>query len=358
MLDQMFKLEEQPYSENDAEWDAFVARHPHGSILQTTNWARLKSRFGWSSQRVWVRREGELVAGAQVLYRGAALGLARVGYVPHGPLANWQDEEQVGVLLNQLDFSAYNHRAGLVKIEPLLWQEDMPVAEWQALCARQELVANADTIQPPRTLVVNLADDEEKIMMNMKQKTRYNVRLAGRKDVTVRQGTAADMSIFTGLMQMTGERDAFGIHEPSYYRAAFAIFAPEQAAMFIAEYEGTPLAALMVFVHGQRAAYLYGASSDEERQRMPAYALQWEAMRWARAKGCTEYDLWGVPDFPEEKLEDAFMARSDGLWGVYRFKRGFGGELKRTVGAADKVYSPLLYRLYQWRRGRRGGEDE
>lgn len=89
---------------------------------------------------------------------------------------------------------------------------------------------------------------------------------------------------------------------------------------------------------------------------MPAYALQWEAMRWARGRGCTEYDLWGVPDRSEAELEAAFSERSDGLWGVYRFKRGFGGELKRTVGAADRVYSRLLYRLYQWRRGARTGE--
>lgn len=351
----MLHLEEPAYSESDAEWDAFVATHPHGGILQTTNWARLKSRFGWTSERIWVRRDGRLVAGAQVLFRAAALGMVRVGYIPHGPLVDWQDDEQVAVLLNQLDFAAYSHRAGLVKLEPLLWQSEMPAEEWRALCDRHGLVIAADTIQPPRTLVVDLRPDEEQILLNMKQKTRYNVRLAERKEVTVREGSAADISTFNGLMAITAERDRFGVHEPRYYEAAYQLFAPEQAALFIAEYAGTPLAAIMVFAHGPRAAYLYGASSDEERQRMPAYALQWAAMRWAKARGCTEYDLWGVPDADEETLEAEFMERSDGLWGVYRFKRGFGGELKRTVGAADRVYSGLLYRLYQWRRGRREG---
>lgn len=355
MLDRLLQTKEQDYSESAAEWDAFVAAHPQGSILQTTNWARLKGRFGWTSERIWVRREGRLVAGAQVLFRGAALGMVRIGYIPHGPLVDWQDDEQVAVLLNQLDFAVYNQRAGLVKIEPLLWQSEMPPEQWQALGDRHGLVVAADTIQPPRTLVVDLRPDEEQILLNMKQKTRYNVRLAERKEVTVRQGAAADISIFNGLMAITGERDNFGVHEPRYYEAAYALFAPEQAALFIAEYEGTPLAAIMVFAHGSRAAYLYGASSDEERQRMPAYALQWAAMRWAKARGCTEYDLWGVPDASEEELENHFTERSDGLWGVYRFKRGFGGELKRTVGAADRVYSRLLYRLYQWRRGRREG---
>lgn len=351
----MLQLDEAAYSESDAEWDAFVAAHPQGSILQTTNWARLKGRFGWTSERVWVRREGRLVAGAQVLFRAAALGMVRIGYIPHGPLVDWQDDEQIAVLLNQLDFAAYNHRAGLVKVEPLLWQSEMSPEQWRALCNRHGLAPDADTIQPPRTLVVDLRPDEEQILRNMKQKTRYNVHLAERKDVTVRQGTAADISTFNGLMAITGQRDDFGVHEPRYYEAAYRLFAPEQAALFIAEYEGTPLAAIMVFAHGSRAAYLYGASSDEERQRMPAYALQWAAMRWAKARGCTEYDLWGVPDAREEALEAAFTERSDGLWGVYRFKRGFGGELKRTVGAADRVHSRLLYRLYRWRRGRREG---
>ena len=80
---------------------------------------------------------------------------------------------------------------------------------------------------------------------------------------------------------------------------------------------------------------------------MPTYLLQWEAIRWAKQKGCKVYDMWGIPDFPEGELEDQFMTRSDGLWGVYRFKRGFGGKIVRTVGAWDRVYRPMLYKLYE-----------
>jgi peptidoglycan pentaglycine glycine transferase (the first glycine) len=109
----------------------------------------------------------------------------------------------------------------------------------------------------------------------------------------------------------------------------------------------------MVFRLGVRAWYFYGASSDEERNRMPTYLLQWEGMRWAAGQGCLEYDLWGIPDEEEAVLEEQFSNRSDGLWGVYRFKRGFGGEMTRSVGAWDRVYNPLLYRLYQFWSGRR-----
>jgi len=104
-----------------------------------------------------------------------------------------------------------------------------------------------------------------------------------------------------------------------------------------------------VFAYGTRAWFLFGGSSNTERNRMPTYLLQWEAMRWAANRGCLEYDLWGAPDADMDTLEDNFQHRTDGLWSVYRFKRGFGGELMRSAGAWEKVYMPGFYRLYRWR---------
>ena len=113
--------------------------------------------------------------------------------------------------------------------------------------------------------------------------------------------------------------------------------------MLVAEVETEPVAAIMVFRRGERAWYFYGASTNRHRERMPTYLLQWEAMRWAKANGCTSYDLWGIPDADEETLEAEFTQRSDGLWGVYRFKRGFGGQVTRTMGAWDLVLDPFRY---------------
>ena len=353
MLDKIIEIGERPYSEEDAEWDNFVANHPHGSLLQTTNWARLKNRFGWTSHRVWLRKDGKLAAGAQVLYRSAAAGLVKMAYIPHGPLVDWHDKEQVTILLNQIDQSVYERGAGILKMEPLLWQDASTTAHWQTICQQHNLLPNTDTIQPPNTILIDLRPSPDDILAAMKQKTRYNIRLAAKKGVTVRQGGLSDIAAFNKLMRQTGERDAFGVHTPMYYHAAFEIFAPNnQVALFLAEYEERPLAGVMVFVLGKTAAYLYGASSNEERQRMPTYAVQWAAMEWAKAQGCHWYDLWGVPDAPEAELEANFADRHDGLWGVYRFKRGFGGQLQRTIGATDRVYNKLVYKLYQWRRGR------
>lgn len=352
MFSNLFQIEEKPYSAEDAEWDAFVAAHPHGSILQTSQWARLKARFGWTAYRVWLKQDGQFVAGAQMLFRSAAMRLIRIGYIPHGPLVDWHNDEQIDVLFNQIDFAAYEHRAGLVKIEPYVWQDALPPGRWDSISATHELVTDTDTIQPPRTVVIDLQGSEDDILARMKSKTRYNIRLAARKEVTVREGTLEDLPIFYNLMLETGERGEFGIHAPEYYSAAYELFAPESAALLIAEYNAQPLAAIMVFAHGEQASYLYGASSNVERQRMPTYALQWAAMQWARARDCTFYDMWGVPDEEPDTLEAQFQEHSDGLWSVYRAKRGYGGDVKRTIGCADRIYNNRTYRLYKWRRAR------
>ncbi len=202
-------------------------------------------------------------------------------------------------------------------------------------------------IQPPRTLIVDLSGSEQDILARMKQKTRYNIRLAMKKGVIVHE--SEDLDLFYDMLQVTSRRDGFGIHNPLYYRCVFNLFRPgDECGLFVADYGGKPLAAIMVLVHGTRAWYFYGASTDEHREWMPTYLLQWEAMRWAKQRGCLTYDLWGVPDEDLEILESQFVKRSDGLWGVYRFKRGFGGQLRRSLGPWDRVYQPVLYAFYRW----------
>jgi lipid II:glycine glycyltransferase (peptidoglycan interpeptide bridge formation enzyme) len=156
-------------------------------------------------------------------------------------------------------------------------------------------------------------------------------------------------------MYVTGQRDGFGVHTPDYYRKAYELFHPRGACeLLMAEFQGEALAGLMVFMHGRRAWFFYGGSISDHRDRMPNYLIQWEAMRWARDRGCTEYDLWGVPDEGEETLESHFTEKTGGLWGVYRFKRGFGGELRRAPGPWDRIYKPIFYAFYSWWAKNRG----
>lgn len=354
MFENMFQLGEQPYSEDDAEWDDFVEAHPNGSFLQTTQWARLKSRFNWKAYRVWVKEEGKLVAGAQILFRSAAFRMVKMAYIPHGPVVDWGNDRLVKVLFNQIDWAVYQHRAGLLKVEPFIWQRDMAQDDWLELCDRLELVTETDTVQPPRTMLIDISGSEDEVMASFRSKTRYNIRLSGRKEVTVREATPDDIPTFNALMKITGTRNAFGVHASEYYQACYELFKErDNAAILLAEYDGKPLAGVLLIKCGEQCVYLAGGSSNEERNRMPSYAVQWAAIKWAKQHGCTYYDMWGLPDEDAETLEAEFKERNDGLWGVYRFKRGFNGEVARTVGCADKVYNKLVYKLYQRRRGSR-----
>lgn len=343
-------------SRPDAEWDDFVLNHPDGHLLQLSPWGELKSSFGWHATRVVVRQQGTIVGGAQVLYRNMPLGLGAIAYVPRGPLTRWDDPDLTAYILNNIHQNAYENDAWVIKLEPSL--PDTPEAA--ATLQQHGFSTSPHTVQPRRTTLLDLTPDEDAILANMKQKTRYNVRLAEKKEVTVRQAdpahAARELAHFNRLMQLTGKRNEFGVHAPKYYSLAFELFQPtDQVALFFAELAGRPLAAVMVFTAGKQAYYLYGASDDSERQRMPAYAAQWAAIRWAKAQACTSYDFYGIPDADEAELEAGFAEREDGLWPVYRFKRGWGGDVVRSIGAWDFPTSPLGYRAYQFLMKYRGG---
>ena len=322
-------------------WDNFIQQHPEAHLLQTTTWGELKSAFGWMAQPVQTG-----TCGAQILFRRLPLGWT-IAYIPKGPVGvGWQQ------LWPEIDRACRLRRAIFLKVEPDCWETGSP----QGALELPGFIPSLP-IQPRRTVVIDLQGSEEDWLSRMKQKTRYNIHLAEKKGVTVRP--SEDLDGFQRLMEVTGRRDGFGVHAPGYYRRAFDLFIKQGHCVLLqAEFEGCLLAAIMIFASGRRAWYFYGASSDAERSRMPTYLLQWEGMRWAARHGCSEYDLWGIPDVDEVELERQFTERSDGLWGVYRFKRGFGGQVVRSPGAWDRVYQPALYRFYRWWMKRRAGEGE
>ncbi len=320
------------------EWIAFTAAHPEMHLLQSAPWASLKEAFGWRARFVI---SGE--AGALVLFRKLAPGLS-LAYIPKGPIG----DPAPGLWLD-IDKVCRQERAVFLKLEPDRWLAD---PDQPPDSPPPGFILSQHGIQPPRTILLDLHGDEDEILSRMKQKTRYNIRLARRKGIKV--NASADIQTFHKLLEITSDRDEFGVHSQAYYQAGYDLFHPTGACeLLLASYEGEPLAGLMVFACGERSWYLFGASTDQHRNRMPNHLLQWEAIRWARAQGCTEYDLWGIPDASTEALEAEFMNRSDGLWGVYRFKRGFGGEPHRADGPWDRVYFPSLYRVYQWWANRR-----
>jgi peptidoglycan pentaglycine glycine transferase (the first glycine) len=334
-----------PLSLDADAWDRFVERVPNGHVLQSAGWGRFKGAHGWQAHSVAVGADGQPGAGALLLSRRLPL-LGSIGYIPRGPLGDWYGPGVSGPLFAALHDEARRLGVFLLKIEPELPDR----APQLGVLLRASFRPSEQTVQPRSTVWIDLAGSEEDIRARMKAKTRYNIGLAARKGVSVRAGEAADLPAFSALMQQTGARDGFAVHAPSYYADAFATFVPSGAGrLFLAEFEGRLLAGLMAFACAGKAWYMYGASSDAERNRMPTYALQWSAMCWARARGCLRYDLWGIPDEVGQRPEDyqeTVTDRHDGLWGVYRFKQGFGGEVLRYAGAYDCIYSPLRARLY------------
>jgi lipid II:glycine glycyltransferase (peptidoglycan interpeptide bridge formation enzyme) len=319
------------------DWDDLVVA-ASGHVLQSWAWGELKAQFGWRVQRLSVSH-----AHAQVLYRNLPGGLGSIAYVPKGPLLDLADRSTLQQLLDAVRPHARQQRAICLKIEPDA-EDDPDLAGRLAALGFQ---ASPQPVQPRSTILVDLEAEPDELLKRMKQKTRYNIRLAGRKEVTVRAGDGTDLPTFYRLMELTAERDGFGIHSLAYYETVHQLFVPPgQGCLLLAEHDGQLLAGLVALAAGDTACYMYGASSSEGRNLMPTYLLQWQAMLWAREQGYRFYDLWGVPDEDEPTLEAEFTQRSDGLWGVYRFKRGFGGRLVRSVGAWDLVYAPLRYRLY------------
>jgi lipid II:glycine glycyltransferase (peptidoglycan interpeptide bridge formation enzyme) len=294
-----------------------------------------------------------VVAAAQILQRSIALPLGRsvcMLYVPKGPLlADWNDAALRARVLADLRSFAREEGAFFIKIDPDLAYgyglageaSERPDPVGAQFVAELKLAGwrfSNEQVQMRNTMLIDVNKTDEQLLAAMKQKGRYNLRLAQKKGVLVRRGTPADFPELYKMYAETSVRDGFVIRSEEYYRAVWDRF--YEAGMLIpllAEVEGQPVAGLMLFVFGSQSWYLYGMSRDLYRDWMPNYLLQWEAMQVSRAAGCETYDLWGAPD----EFND-----SDPMWGVYRFKLGLGAYEARHIGAWDLPLQPLTYGLY------------
>jgi lipid II:glycine glycyltransferase (peptidoglycan interpeptide bridge formation enzyme) len=329
-----------PITPTTEQWDAFVTTHPRAHVLQQAAWGEHKRHFGWQVERVALTDEDtRIVAGAQILLRPLPI-FGKMAYIPMGPYVTSEDQWQP--LCEAIDRRARYAGAAFLKLEPGVYRDE-PTPDF----ARMGFRLSPQTIQPPRTILIDIRGDDEAILARMNQGTRRKIRQSQKNGVRFYEGTSADVAIFNQMMQNTGTRNEFGVHEPRYYQLAYDLFVREgDAALILAEHEGDPLAGIMVFAKGKTAWYLYGASSDVKRNLMATYGVQWQAIQWAKGRGCTTYDLWGIPDAEADVLEAEFEQRSHGLWGVYGFKRGWGGEIVRSAGAWDRVYNPVVYMAY------------
>ena len=323
---------------DSGQWNEALSRLPAAHFLQSWEWGALKSRYGWRPTRYLWRRGDLPYSAASVLTRRLSHWPAGVMYVPKGPSLDYGNTVLLEQTLAHLEGVAKHNQALFVKIDPDVRADTVIGDAVVEALRRRGWHPSSEQVQFQNTMLLDLTPDPDDLLAAMKSKWRYNIRLAARKGVTVRAGGVDDFPLVYEMYAETSARDNFIIRPRDYYHDAWGTFIEAGSAQpLIAEVDGEPVAMVIVFRFEHRAWYVYGASRAVHREKMPNHLLQWEAMCWAREQGCTTYDMWGAPDVLDE---------SDPMWGVYRFKQGFGGEFVRCIGAWDFPVSRLGYWLY------------
>ncbi len=352
-------------------WNKQLASLPAAHILQTWEWGEFKAQTtGWTPRRcLYLGEDDRVLAAASILTR--RVGPFRMIYVPKGPVFADTSPAYIESVLDHLQKLARG--AVWLKIDPDIViatgfppeaSNDQPYQPNPAGEATQHLLQSRkwrfsrDQVQFRNTLVLDLTQSEDKLLADMSQSTRRKIRLADKREVVVRAThNETDWRTLYDLYATTGQRQDFAIRPWDYYCRLWSTFhAAGLARILVAEYQEQILAGIVLFHFGERVWYFYGMSSGEHRDRQPNYALQWAAIRWAKTEGYKIYDWWGAPNV---------FTEDDPMWGVYRFKRGFGSQIVRTMGAWDYTPYPALYWLYaqaaprfvNWLR-RRGSNQE
>jgi peptidoglycan pentaglycine glycine transferase (the first glycine) len=348
-------------------WNEIISKLPNPHFLQTYEWGQVKAKYGWEPlYAIWlddgmwrVASKVETLSTPHATIKAAALILKKavirrsfaarlcILYAPKGPLLDWNDAPLRKRVLDDLQQFARQQGAIFLKLDPdVVLGTGVPGTETEITAPGGEAVRadlsrrgwkySEEQIQFKNTVLLQVGPSEDDMLARMKQKTRYNVRLGSKKGVKVRVGTENDWPLLYKMYAETSVRDGFVIRDEGYYRTVWSLF-KGQAQPLIAEMDGEPLAAVFLFAFAGRAYYVYGMSREVHRELMPNYLLQWEALKWAQARGCSIYDLWGAPEVFDEH---------DSLWGVFRFKEGLGGQVVRTLGAWDFAPNPLWYTMY------------
>ena len=314
-----------------------MAASAYSSILQSYEWGQLKEKFGWKPIRIVLEEGEKMVAGISILKREIPFIRHSLFYAPRGPIIDFTDKEVIHNLLDCVEKEADRNHALSLKIDP-----ELPEGETRALNNLSSLGFEKalKQVQPRATLILDLKPELDELLAGFEEKTRYNIRLAEKKGVVIKEDNSQKgVEAFSQLYQVTAKRDNFMIHPASYYQAIREIiFNAGLGTCFLAYFQDKPVAGVIIFAFGGKIWYMYGASASEYRNVMPNHLLHWEVIKWAKNKGYREYDLWGIPANPHEQHP---------LYGVYRFKKGFKGQLVKYIGAYDFPYSPLLYHAFE-----------
>jgi peptidoglycan pentaglycine glycine transferase (the first glycine) len=323
-----------------SRFNTFLASHKKGHVLQSWEWGEIKSRTGWKPWRLVVEENGEIVAAVSILERKIPVVGIPIFYASRGPVLDWSNTALFDFVLTEIRKLAKKRGAIFLKVDPDVPSSDKELGKFLVTRGFRSAESGKgfEGVQPKYVFRLDISPDEATLMANMQQKTRYNIRLAQKKGVVIRRGTRADLPEFYRVLKETTERDQFLVRAYSYFEDLYDSLVPVGLGeLFIGEYEGKIIAGTLAFVIGDKAWYIYGASSNAHRNVMPNYLIQWEMIRWAKSLDCTLYDFRGVP---------GHLMEDNPLYGLYRFKKGFNGEYTEFIGEWDLVYRPLIYFLW------------
>jgi peptidoglycan pentaglycine glycine transferase (the first glycine) len=323
--------------EEQEAFENLAFRNPAGGFHQSFAWAHFKRIDGWNSYKIGVYKNNKLVAGSIVLQFSFQNGTNFL-YLPEGPILDYQNEENLfwqwralqTAIHSIVDISKETITTHL-RIEPRI--ESCP--KW-FLSGFKKAPIN---LQPKFTQVIDLKKSQSKLLEEMKQKGRYNIKIAEKNELSVTQFPLNKKSLdsFYALYSQTYQRNKFDGKPKEFFQAFFQSH-KNNATVFIARHQKKDLAIGVVVHSGNRATYLYGASSNENRKLMAPYLLHWEIIKDSKNKGFKSYDLWGVNRSIEDK---------DHPWhGLSRFKKQLGGEQLNFVGSHDYVYQKDLYEAF------------
>lgn len=323
------------------EWNSFVSAHATGSFLQSWEWGDFQRAAGFPVKRFVVRNNGDVAATALFISRPLSLGLRYV-YAPYGPVI--QDgcvPKDVYTCLRDAVVSSRRATPVFIRIEP-----KAPLHSTERSLRASGFKVKEFGIQPKETVMLDLRKHEDEILAGCKQKTRYNIRLAVRRGVTVREDTSKEgLNIFLRLAKEVEGQGIFHYHPPSYYEHMLKTLGSRMLSIFIAEHEGEALAAGLFMKYGNTMTYAHGASTRVKNEMMAPYALHWHAVKMAKERGCAAYDFFGVA--PAELSHHPWA-------GISRFKRGFGGAEYSFSGVADMILERAWYELFAIGRALRG----
>lgn len=323
-------------------FNSFVESAKKGHILQSYEWGELKGRGEWTPIRLLIEDTSGQPAAAISLLKRIIPGLGKAFfYAPRGPVGDIHNKELMDFLFKEVQVLAKKHQAVFLKLDPDVPVEDSVVKDYlnsQGFVSAEK-GEGFEGVQPKFVFRLDIKPDEETLFRQLHQKTRYNIKLARKKGVTIKDDCTKDeLPLFYKILKETTERDKFLVRGYSYFSDLWDILMPSgYLKLFMAYYEGQPIAGTLAFLFGDKAWYIYGASSNRHRNVMPNYLLQWTMICWARDNGCSMYDFRGVP---------GNLTEDNPLYGLYRFKKGFNGVYTEFVGEYDKVYMPFYYKLW------------